>query len=436
MILYQLAGKEFIPTNLYVDLMIMIKNVIFCVAKAKVDNPDGEFWVILLGTDRLEELFGILRTMVGNNTNLDILQLVSCLSGTTEVANILAKYPQWDRSPQRLKLPTMSHESKEIPDSADHIKPALWRGNVKLKDVFLQTSWNRDRRITEQECEGLKGVLHKLDTLDNISILSPFGTLLFNVPLADDDIDESLEALGVISDLSNDSTVHEMDVHVDIEDELGAKLAPNTETKRVFNSDISIKGITKSKARALKDFNKYRQHASLTDRLKHVQDIPRFVTTEQTHTLSPTCSPEDDIDKIIVSDPISTLIRVDNKFWLCLGEVNALRVDGHSVDDVSFEMLSEETVTILYQILGLRPATLADDPDRQHNWRTYRTSEQSFTVPGRLIQSINPTISKSHLSTPFYLLQSTVLVALTASLFQSLTRSSLKAVPNFAPSGE
>ena len=74
----------------------MIKNVLFCVAKAKIDDPDGEFWIILLGTDRLEELFGILRTMVGNDANLDILQLVSRLAGTTKVSNILAKYPQWD----------------------------------------------------------------------------------------------------------------------------------------------------------------------------------------------------------------------------------------------------------------------------------------------------------------------------------------------------
>ena len=98
-ILYRLAGKDFIPTNLYIDLMIMIKNFLFCVAKAKIDDPDGEFWLILLGTDQLKELFGILRTMVGNDANLDILQLVSRLSGTTEVANILAKYPQWDRLP-------------------------------------------------------------------------------------------------------------------------------------------------------------------------------------------------------------------------------------------------------------------------------------------------------------------------------------------------
>ncbi|KAF8162670.1 hypothetical protein B0H34DRAFT_631332, partial [Crassisporium funariophilum] len=126
----------------YVDLMIMIKNVLFCVAKAQIDNPDGELWIILLATDHLEELFGILCTMVGNNTNLDILQLVCCLAGTMEVSNILAKYPHWDQAPRRLKLPALFWELKEIPDSADHIKPSLWRGNVKVKDVSLQTSWN------------------------------------------------------------------------------------------------------------------------------------------------------------------------------------------------------------------------------------------------------------------------------------------------------
>ena len=130
---------------------------------------------------------------------------------------------------------------------------------------------------------------------------------------------------------------------------------------------------------------------------------------------------------------ISTLIRVDNKFWICLGEVNGLRIDGHPADDISFDMLSEETVTVSYQILGLRPATLADDPEGRHDWRTYNMNERSFTVPGRLIQSVNPTLSKTHLGVPFYLLQSTVLVALTASLFQSLTVSNLKAVPKLVP---
>jgi hypothetical protein len=222
-----------------------------------------------LGTDRLEELFGILRTMVGNDANLDMLQLVSRLAGTTEVSNILAKYPQWDRSPRRLKLPAMTQDSKEIPDSADHIKPGSWRGNVKLKDLSLQTSWNRGRRIIEQECEGLTHVLVKLDNLEGIDILSPFGTILFDVPLADDDIDESLEAPG--PDTVVDA--RETEIRVDIEDELAASnteelqdlTAANPETLPTFDSKVLIKGTMINKARALKHFSKYRKHTGSTD---------------------------------------------------------------------------------------------------------------------------------------------------------------------------
>ncbi|KAF8219241.1 hypothetical protein L208DRAFT_1342015 [Tricholoma matsutake] len=151
LVLYRLGGKQFIPTNLYIDLMIMIKNIIFCVAKAKIDDPDGEFFIILLGMDILEELFRILRTMVGNDANLDILQLISRLACTTEVSNILAKYPHWDRAPRHLKLYAILCESKAIPDSADHIKPAAWQGNSKVKDVSLQTSWNQGWPIIKEE---------------------------------------------------------------------------------------------------------------------------------------------------------------------------------------------------------------------------------------------------------------------------------------------
>ena len=42
------------PTQLYIDIMIMIKNAYFCVTKTKADNPNGNFWVVILGTDRLK----------------------------------------------------------------------------------------------------------------------------------------------------------------------------------------------------------------------------------------------------------------------------------------------------------------------------------------------------------------------------------------------
>jgi hypothetical protein len=96
-------------------------------------------------------------------------------------------------------------------------------------------------------------------------------------------------------------------------------------------------------------------------------------------------------------------------------------------------MLGEETVKVSYQILGLRLASLVDDSNGIHDWRTYIMEEYSFTVPRQLVQSINPVTSNSALSMPFYLLQSTILVALTASLSQSLTISDLKNVPKIAP---
>lgn len=56
--LYNRDKGDFIPVQSYFDLMSMIKNAYFCLAKAQVDNPNGKFFLILLGTDGLEKIFG------------------------------------------------------------------------------------------------------------------------------------------------------------------------------------------------------------------------------------------------------------------------------------------------------------------------------------------------------------------------------------------
>lgn len=45
----------------------------------------------------------------------------------------------------------------------------------------------------EEECEILTNILRELAENPDVDILARFGILLFDVPLADDDIDESLE---------------------------------------------------------------------------------------------------------------------------------------------------------------------------------------------------------------------------------------------------
>jgi hypothetical protein len=45
------GSTRFLPKILYDNIQIMIKNVYFCIAKTKVNHPDAQFWIILLGTD-------------------------------------------------------------------------------------------------------------------------------------------------------------------------------------------------------------------------------------------------------------------------------------------------------------------------------------------------------------------------------------------------
>ena len=418
--------------------MHMIKNVFFCVAKAKADDPDCSFWIILLGTDRLEELFGILRTMVGSDSNLDMLSLVSRLSGCTEVSNILAKYPHWDRAPRRLKLPTISRDSKQLPDRSDHIKPAAWKGDVHVKNVSLQTSWRRGAHLVEKECPFLVPVLKELQMDPSIDIFSLFGTLLVNIPLDDDDEDESQESLAVLNvpqDVGlEDSRIIQADMQVEVEESI-SQIDRNTEASSPLagiSHTVLFKGHKVSKARALAQFSKYRKVASSTDRLKRVQQQGRYSDSTPNPDLQQL--PQSEQLVLAICDLIVSFLSSDNQIWLCIGEVNSLKVDGKAAEYVPHEMLPEKVVTVSYQLLGLRPATTLDDADMNHDWRSYTIPEHSFTVPGRLVQAINPTISTQNLNEPYYLLESTFLVALTANLMGCLSISDMKGIPKLTAS--
>lgn len=72
-----------------------------------------------------------------------------------------------------------------------------------------------------------------------------------------------------------------------------------------------------------------------------------------------------------------------------------------------------------------------DDPELKHDQQTHSMREQTFLVPEKLVQSIDPSLLVTYKTMPFYLIKSTVIVALTASIFQSLIISDLKMVPKF-----
>ncbi|KAJ7834825.1 hypothetical protein B0H13DRAFT_2240173 [Mycena leptocephala] len=425
LILYRDGGKDAIPTLLYTDIMIMIKNAYFCVAKAKVDDPTGNFWLILLGTDRLEELFGILRTIIGNDRNVDILQLVERITGTTEIANILAMYPQWDRAPRHLKLLALSRDSTSLPDRTDHIKPPSWRADTSLANVTLLTSWNRGRRMLETEFPSHANHFRSLDTAYNIDILSPLGELLVHKDLDSDDNEDEDEDEDEIELASNP-------LATDLEDAAADEdiLAPEAPT---FTNFITVNNQELRKTRALSQMQKFGYKAGSTDRLKRVADGARY----SLNSVDPAGIIDDDEPYILLSEPIATLVRCDDKLFVAIGEVADIRLDSKSVDQLSIDLLRERKVTVHFHIISLIPATTEDDPERKHDWRSAGLlRHDGLTAPGRLVMPIDPALSTRVLGKPHYLFDSSVLRAFGAQLFDEVTLQLNKQIPKFSPTSK
>jgi hypothetical protein len=408
--LFSKDTTKLMPTQLYVDIMIMIKNVYFCVAKTKTDDPHGNFWIIQLGTDRLEVLYGILHTMVGNDANLDLLQLGLRLTGTTEVSTILARYPHWDRAPRRLKLPALSKDELAIHQHVDHINPASWRGNVKVSQVVLQTCWKMGRLQIEEDYPFLATVLHAA-TESSFDIFSPFGKDLVKGLRDADDYDDTLEGL----DLDTPTNM-ELPPGPDLEDAVAEEHPPGK-----HSVCFEFHGKQIYKARYLNQaFTNYKKTGS-TDRLKRVANMQRYaVKSHDTHVGTLERDPTSGENQVEMDSPITSLVQSDGRVFLCIGEVNDITIDNHHTDHIAVEYLAEPTVFISYQLLFLVPARVEDDPDLKYDWRWSGGRGSSHRVAGCIVQPINPSVSTRVTGNLFYLFESSVLMAVGAMIFERL----------------
>lgn len=426
-------GDRLMPTGLYIDIMIMIKNVYFCVAKAKVDHPLDPFFIILLGTDRLETLFGILRTMVGNDANLDALQLSLRVTGTTDIANILALHPEWDKPPRRLHLPSVTKDMQSVPDAADHANPAAWHGDVIPAIVSLITCWKRGRRAIETEHPWTISILQHTETIPSATILAPRGVMLFNLTLSpDDNEDEEVEASTELPPAEDDLTdgLRELE---DAAAEVELDPIPLSTDREPFLKFIKIDGTVVNKARALSRRIKYKQSATSTDRLRRVKDKGRYDNEVEEEDDQVT---EAEGPRIAIHDPVATLLQCEGKLWLCLGEVNGIYVHSKPSDSIPVSLLPEKAVTISYQAIRLTRTTVDDDPSLENDWRSSAFLPLTFKTSGMLVQPINPTVSTRTPGKPCYIFDSGTLMALTANLRDHLTQVQLRTLPHITRTPE
>ena len=422
------AGTKLMPSQLYIDLMIMVKNAYFCVAKAKVDNPIGKFFLILLGTDRLEDIFGILRTMVGNDSTLDILQLILRLGGTTEVSAILANHPEWDRSPRRLKLPAVSKDGMAIHKDVDHIKPSAWKGNVYVSEVNLQTCWMRGRQNVK-EVPRLDEVLKKIEAANNpsINMLQPFGIDIVRAARAADDYDDTAEdyddGLGQAEN-SDAQPPHAVDK------ELEDAAAEEEEIKK-HDPCFELDGTKVWKSRYLSDRFKDLRNPGSRDRLKLYANVSRYAIKHDSRRDIIESDLSDGLQgpTIDMDFPIATLLKCEGRLFVCIGETNDITFNSKHVDSLSVDLLSEPSAFVSFQMLYLVPATVEDSADLKHDWKWSLSRGTTHRVQGRLIEAINPDISTRHVGKPFYLFESAILRSLGTLLLGRLSREDANNIP-------
>jgi hypothetical protein len=435
------AKSLFIPSALFIDIGIMVKNVFFCVAKAKIDHPLQPFFIVLLGTDRLESLFGILRTMVGNDANLDILQLALRVTATTEVSNILAKHPEWDKSPRRLRLPTVSKSMEDFSSYADHTGPSAYLHPEKLypSGLTLATPWKRGRHLLEDKYPWIVPIFHHISTYRNASILAPYGSSLVTNCLIDEPEDDDTETEEQppsssqlhgtpVTPSSHNATMGMQELE-DAAAEVQWRNNPSYE-QGPFSNTVQIGGVVMNKSRAVAQQFRYVTSATSTDRLRRVAQESRFKPTGGLCISISGDAHIDDGPLLSILQPIATLVVCEQKIFLCIAEVNGLFLDYQSVDYIPFSVLPEKIAQVSYQALRLVPASYSDDPSGTNDWRTSNLFSLLAKVPGTLVQPINPGVASHNTCDSFFLFESSVLMALAANLRDRVVRGHRKAIPH------
>ncbi|KAF8261288.1 hypothetical protein EI94DRAFT_1607575 [Lactarius quietus] len=404
---------DFLPTALYVDLILMIKNIFFCVAKAKVDTPEEDFSIVLLGTDRLESLFGCLCTIVGNDTNIDNYQLGARLTGTMEATNILALHPD-----AMMPLsPLLSQDITTVPDSADHISPRSWRALQLLHAVTPPTVWIQGRRQREAEYLFASDILCAPFLTDDVEDVSH------------DDILHGL-APGVVV---QDHTTRDTDTPIIgdgmcwLEDAVTAQeWAPDNHT---FTNTVELadNGGLINKCRALSLMFKYSKSTSSTDRLHQVQQQAHFLQSESNVLLDD--SPNEGSNILLVHNPMAFLLACNNSLFLCLGEIIAIHMGPKSINHLPLDVLHEDSIRVTIQAYSL-VSTSPEECVHKNDWRTCGHLPMKFKVPGPLIQPLNPCLVTPPSHSPYYLFDTGTLISLASTLHDCLTNPYLKLVPN------
>ena len=434
---------NFIPVQTCFDVMSMIKNIFFCVAKTQVDDPEALFWLILLGTDGLEKVFGKVRTITGNDTNADQFQLANRIDGAVKCVNILEKHPEWGGQARRLSVKPLPKNATKVTSTYDHISPRAWKGNIHVCDVVLSACWSSGRTIAEDVLREAKFNVpfEDMEKLGGFDILSPFGNskmMLVDGTLAVGEREETEEeregapdSQPFMADTVSGGFGLEEDLDLDLDDVMGEEeVASFGDGKPLYSPWVEIDGKKVHKASVLRIYSNPLATSDSKDRLKRVRGYSQYNKTPEiqaAHLCQSAATLTEGIPLLEVEDPAVILVRSNKRVFLALFQILAIRFNSKNVQSLPAAHLHEPNVRIHGQIMKLSLCDISHQPDGPDwEWNGAFEHRSAFqNAEGQWIDLIDPEVQRAsrgrNIGSDTYAFRSTELRAMAAMIYQRIS---------------
>ncbi|KAF8264612.1 hypothetical protein EI94DRAFT_1703093 [Lactarius quietus] len=347
------------PSLTFKVIVLLVKNAYFCVVKVKICNPDGNFYLILNGTDRIED---------GNG-------------------NVCSK--------------------------CDHITPDSWQGCIDLHNVSLVTAWNLGCQMISSEfvAINIESILQELEH-KGYEMEFPFSQVPESANEYNDEYNgdhspiapdmQSLSAQDVTTILLLLNPGEGNDPVLDLEDHASIKTSHDGQGK--FSPFIDIgNGKEVPKAHALRKLERatFSKVPGSIDCLNRCARLSHYTKTATLSDLA--CGLIDSTSEVLLSigDPAAMVVQCDGQFFLAFIQINEILVDTSPVHEISPRFLMEPTVTIQFQIYQIIETSQVDPNVDSADWKWNRKLEHTILkTTGSFIQVINPAIAIPEINSP------------------------------------
>jgi hypothetical protein len=94
--IYRKWHGKFLPAQLYHDIQATIQDAFVVTRKVREKCESSQLFLYQLGTDQLEALFGIVRTLT-HARNCDYLELIDRLKIAFQIFQVYVNHPDWKR---------------------------------------------------------------------------------------------------------------------------------------------------------------------------------------------------------------------------------------------------------------------------------------------------------------------------------------------------